>query len=321
MPPKRFWNGLKAAISYHFSIVGKMVWYGHRPIFISIEPSNVCNLHCPECPVGTRTQKIKPVNIDVEKTKRVIDRLAPTLMHIIFYFQGEPFMNPKFLELVRFSRARNILTSTSTNAQLIDNERARQIVESGLDRLIISIDGATQDAYEKYRVGGQLEKAIKTVKDIVEWKKRLSKPNPFIEIQFIVMRHNEHQIDEIKALARRLKADKLSLKTAQIYDFENGSELIPITEKYSRYVKNEQGKYFIKSPLKNSCKRVWDGSVINSKGELLPCCFDKNSDFSFGNIYIDNFETVWEGKPAELFRKSILKNRKQYDMCKNCTEQ
>jgi radical SAM protein with 4Fe4S-binding SPASM domain len=229
-------------------------------------------------------------------------------------------MNPSFLELVKYARNKNILTSTSTNAQLITNERAKQIVESGLDRLIISIDGTTQEIYEKYRVGGKLEKSVQAVKDVVEWKKTLKKSYPFIEIQFIVMKQNEHQTNEIKSLAKSLKADKLTLKSAQIYDFENGNEFIPTIDKYSRYKQIEKGKFQIKSPLKNSCKRLWNGAVVSSNGELLPCCFDKNSDFSFGNLYKTDFEEVWKRKSAENFRKNILSDRKQYEMCRNCTE-
>ncbi|MGC3979070.1 MAG: radical SAM protein [Paludibacteraceae bacterium] len=319
-PPKRLWNGLKMMASYLFSKQGKMLSWEHRPLFISLEPSNVCNLHCPECPVGVRTEKVKPINMNADKSKILIDKLAPTLTHIIFYFQGEPFMNPTFLEIVSYARGRNILTSTSTNAQLITKERARHIVESGLDRLIISIDGTTQEIYEKYRVGGKLEKAIQAVNDIVEWKTALKKPHPFVEIQFIVMKHNEHQINEIKQITKKIKADKLVLKTAQIYDFEEGSEFIPTADKFSRYALTTNGAYQIKSPLKNSCKRLWSGSVVNSKGELLPCCFDKNADFSFGNVYDNGFDTVWQGNVARNFRASILNNRKQFEMCRNCTE-
>ena len=320
LPPKRSWNALKAFVSYQFSKQGKLSKWKRQPIFISMEPSNVCNLHCPECPVGVRIEKIKPINIDIQKSKKIIDNLAPTLTHIIFYFQGEPFMNRTFLDLVKYARKKNILTSTSTNAQLINNEYAKQIVESGLDRIIISIDGTTQEVYERYRVGGKLDKAIQTISSIVEWKEKLKRAHPFIEIQFIVMKHNEHQIKKIKSLTKKWKADKLTLKSAQIYDFENGSEFIPTLEKYSRYKQTENGTYKIKSPLKNNCKRLWTGGVINSKGEFLPCCFDKNSNFSFGNLYENDFETVWNGESAENFRKNILFDRKQFEMCRNCTE-
>lgn len=320
LPPKRLWNGAKAAVSYLFSKKGKRIAWKHLPVFISLEPSNVCNLHCPECPVGVRTEKVRPINIDLGLSKKLIDSLSETLTHVIFYFQGEPFMNAQFLELVKYARSKNILTSTSTNGQLINNERAKQIVESGLDRLIISIDGTTQETYEKYRVGGSLEKALQTVKDISAWKKALRKPYPFIEIQFIVMKHNEHQINEIKSLAKTLNADKLTLKTAQIYDFENGSDLIPTDNRYSRYQLSDSGKHQIKSSLKNSCKRLWNGAVVNSKGEILPCCFDKDGKYAFGNLNNDDFKGVWKGKSAENFRKNILSNRSQVDICRNCTE-
>lgn len=320
LPSKRFFNAFKAIISYQFSKKCKLLKWKHLPVFISLEPSNVCNLHCPECPVGIRTERVKPINIDLDLSEKLINSLSDTLTHIIFYFQGEPFMNPKFLKLVKYAREKNILTSTSTNAQLIDNERARQIVESGLDRLIISLDGATQEVYEKYRVGGTLEKALQAVSDIVEWKKKLRKPHPFIEIQFIVMKHNEHQIHDVKTLVKKIKADKLTLKSAQIYDFENGNDFIPITDKYSRYKLSDDGKYRLKSSLKNRCKRLWIGAVVNSKGEVLPCCFDKDAKHTFGNLNNTDFKEIWTGKSGENFRKNILMDRKQFEMCRNCTE-
>ena len=320
LPSKRFFNAFKAIISYQFSKKGKLLKWKHLPVFISLEPSNVCNLHCPECPVGIRTERVKPINIDLDLSEKLINSLSDTLTHIIFYFQGEPFMNPKFLKLVKYAREKNILTSTSTNAQLIESERARQIVESGLDRLIISLDGATQEVYEKYRVGGTLEKALQAVSDIVEWKKKLRKPHPFIEIQFIVMKHNEHQIHDVKTLVKKIKADKLTLKSAQIYDFENGNDFIPITDKYSRYKLSDDGKYRLKSSLKNRCKRLWIGAVVNSKGEVLPCCFDKDGKHTFGNLNNTDFKEIWTGKSRENFRKNILMDRKQFEMCRNCTE-
>ncbi len=320
LPSKRFFNAAQAMISYQFSKKGKLLKWKHFPVFISLEPSNVCNLHCPECPVGIRTERVKPINIDLDLSEKLINSLSDTLTHIIFYFQGEPFMNPKFLKLVKYAREKNILTSTSTNAQLIESERARQIVESGLDRLIISLDGATQEVYEKYRVGGTLEKALQAVSDIVEWKKKLRKPHPFIEIQFIVMKHNEHQIHDVKTLVKKIKADKLTLKSAQIYDFENGNDFIPITDKYSRYKLSDDGKYRLKSSLKNRCKRLWIGAVVNSKGEVLPCCFDKDGKHTFGNLNNTDFKEIWTGKSRENFRKNILMDRKQFEMCRNCTE-
>lgn len=317
--PHRLWNMLKVEVSYLLSYFKITTKWNVMPVFASIEPTNICNLHCPECPVGMRTKQIKAIEIDVDLTERVIDQLAPTLTHLILYFQGEPLLSKNFIRITHYAHSKRILTSTSTNAQLLNDKLAKQIVESGLDRLIISMDGTTQDTYESYRIGGKLERAITAVESVVKWKKKLKSPSPFVEIQFLVLKSNEHQIKDMKKLSAKLGADKLTFKTAQLYDFENGNELLPSIEKYRRYELKEDGKYHIKSPLNNRCKRLWSGSVINSRGEVLPCCFDKDSTYVFGDLKQKSFQDCYQSNKANRFRKSLLENRQQFEMCRNCT--
>ena len=125
----------------------------------------------------------------------------------------------------------------------------RKTVESGPDRLIISLDGLDQETYEKYRVGGSLEKVMEGTRNLVSWKKELRSRSPYIILQFIVFRTNEHQVEDVRKLARELGVDKLELKTAQVYDYEEGNPLIPENEDFSRYKKIGQGKYVIDNPL------------------------------------------------------------------------
>lgn len=320
MRPLRLVNALKLWASYRLSLFGILTKWNTRPQFISIEPINICNLNCPECPVGTRTEQVKAVNVEMATAQKVLDELSPTLMHVILYFQGEPLINKNFTELVKYAHSKKILTSTSTNAQLISDDYARRLVESGLDRLIISMDGTTQETYEIYRVGGKLERAVKAIEHVVRWKKELKSASPLVEIQFIVLKSNEHQLQEIRQLAKKLQADKLTFKTAQLYDFENGNPLLTSIDKYARYKLGSDGKYHIKAPLKNSCKRLWKGAVINSRGDVLPCCFDKDSKYVFGNSGRESFEKSWHSDKAYKFRKAILTDRKQFEMCRNCTE-
>ena len=252
--------------------------------------------------------------------KKLIDELQSTLTHVIFYFQGEPLMNMNFTNMVKYAHSKNLLTSTSTNAQLITSETAKKLVESGLDRLIISIDGTTQETYEAYRIGGRLDKAIAGVENLIKWKKVLNSPSPYIEIQFLVLKTNEHQMLEMKQLAKRLKADKLTFKSAQLYNFENGSPLLPDNKRYARYEQKQDGKYYIKNRLLNRCRRMWYGTVVTSNGDVLPCCFDKDSSFVYGNLKDKSFADCRNSTEAVEFSNAILKNRKQFEMCRNCTE-
>ncbi|MDO9153381.1 MAG: radical SAM/SPASM domain-containing protein [Paludibacter sp.] len=288
------------------------------PAFVSVEPNNFCQLHCPECPVGIRTIG-KTNRISENIFKKTIDELKKKLLHVIFYFQGEPLLNKNLPTMIEYAHKAGIFTSTSTNAQALTLNNAKEIVASGLDKIIISMDGATQGVYEKYRIGGSLQKAIDGVGFINQWKKQLHSPTPWVEIQFIVFKTNEHQLDEMKLLAKELKADKLVFKTAQLYDFENGHELMTSIHKYSRYKKTKTDKYEIKNTLKNRCWRLWSGAVISAEEDVLPCCFDKEAEFSFGNLKENSFQTIWHNEKAVRFRTSILQNRKQHEMCRNCT--
>lgn len=289
-----------------------------RPVFMSVEPADFCQLKCPECPVGQKA-KNKGEIIQNDLFYKVIDELKNELFHVIFYFQGEPLLNRNLHEMISYAHKANIFTSTSTNAQLLNSQRAEELVLAGLDKLIISIDGSTQEVYEKYRQGGSLEKAIQGVKFIVEWKKKLKSITPFVEIQFVVFKTNEHQLKEMKALAKCLKADRLVFKSAQLYNFENGNILLTSLDKYARYKQLYDGKYIIKNSLPNRCSRLWNGAVINTKGELLPCCFDKDASYAFGNLEDNSFIDVWHNSKASGFRTSIITNRKQHEMCRNCT--
>ena len=317
---RKVFNYLQLYLSYRF-FNSKPFFKTHLlPAFISVEPTNVCQLQCPECPVGLRHENPKNAfQLNETVFRKTIDELKSTLMHVIFYFQGEPLLNKNVSSYINYAHQNNIYTSTSTNAQALNTEFAKNLVLSGLDKLIISIDGSTQEAYEKYRVGGKLDKAIDGIKFVQDWKRKLKSASPIIEIQFVVFKTNEHQLDDMRALAKELKVERLVFKTAQLYDFENGHPLLTSLEKYARYKLAKDGKYQIKSSLPNRCLRLWTGAVINSKGDLVPCCFDKDSEHSFGNISTESFAHTWHNKKASSFRTSILENRKQFEICRNCT--
>src|SRR5919107_661907 len=199
--PRRAWNAIKVWSSYRLSrLLGKPLQWGY-PISVSIEPTTSCNLRCPECPSGLRAFTRPTGMLKKDFFRRTIDNIYKELTYLIFYFQGEPYLNPDFLEMVKYASDKGIYTATSTNAHYLTDENARKTVESGLDRLIISIDGTTQETYQQYRVGGQLHKVIQGAKNIVAWKKKLASRTPYVFFQFLVVKPNEHQINDIRHLA------------------------------------------------------------------------------------------------------------------------
>lgn len=316
---KKIQNLTLLSITYWISCLTQKAYIRLYPAFLSIEPLNFCNLHCPECPVGNGSLARKKQLLNIKDFQKIVDKLPDTVIWLNLYFQGEPFLHPQFAEMVKISNEKGIFTSTSTNGHFLHNkEEVKNLIFSGLGKLIISIDGTTQEIYETYRKNGNLQQVIDGIKTLVSLKGELNSKTPFVEIQFLVTKHNEHQISEIKHLAKSLEVDKLSLKSTQVYDFEQGNELIPKNKKYSRYTQDKDGKYRIKKHLKNRCWRQWSGTVITSAGEVLPCCYDKNAQYSFGNLFENSFKEIWFGKKANAFCQTILSNRKGIDICNNC---
>lgn len=316
----RAWNASQVWSSYWTSrFMGRNLHSG-LPISVSIEPTTSCNLRCPECPSGLRSFTRPTGMLQGELFRNVIDQLSPTLSYLTFYFQGEPYLNPSFLDMVQYASGKGIYTATSTNAHYLNDDHARDTVRSGLDRLIISIDGTTQETYQAYRVGGEMAKVIEGTKNILRWRKDLKSRTPHVIFQFLVVRPNEHQVPEVFALARQLGVDKVDLKSAQIYDYKNGSDLIPTMDQYSRYRREADGSYSIKNALSNHCWKMWHSCVITWDGKVVPCCFDKDAHHVMGDLRNTPFEEIWRSDAYGQFRNSLLRSRSETEMCRNCTE-
>lgn len=318
---RRAWNATKVLASFYLSRwTKKSIQWGY-PISISFEPTTSCNLRCPECPSGLRAFTRPTGMLQQDFFKTTIDQLSKELTYLVFYFQGEPYLNPRFLEMVQYASSKKIYTATSTNAHYLNDENAKRTVESGLDRLIISIDGTTQETYQQYRVGGNIEKVLAGAANMVKWKKELKSKTPFIIFQFLVVRHNEHQVDEIQRLAKEIGVDQVRLKTAQVYDYENDpNQLIPLNKKYSRYKINGDGKMSFNGRNANHCWRLHHDPVITWDGTVVPCCFDKDAQHKLGNLKQQSFKELWHNKEYKEFRTSVLHSRKNIDICANCSE-
>lgn len=317
---KKVLNILRVYYSFYYSRITKRTAHPAMPISISIEPTTACNLGCPECPSGLKMFTRETGNIRKEDFHAWLEQIAPFVTYVNFYFQGEPFIHPSFLEMVSKASILKMYTSTSTNGHFLHDELAKRTVESGLDRLIISIDGTTQDVYEQYRIHGKLEKVLEGTRNIVAWKEKLKSHTPHIILQFLVVKPNEHQIEDVKKLGVQLGVDEVRFKTAQVYDYENGNALIPENELYSRYKKMGDGTYHIRNKLDDHCWRMWSGCVITWDGKVVPCCFDKDATHQLGDLRDVSLSEIWNSDSYRRFRSSLFRSRKDIDICANCSE-
>lgn len=284
------------------------------PAFISFEPTNFCNLKCFECPIGNGKSLRNKGYADIELFKKIISENKKYLINILLYFQGEPFMHPHIEKIIEIARENKIFTEISTNAVLIP-EIFNKIKNSIPDKLIISIDGITDETYLKYRKNSDLNKVTETL-DLLSALPR--KIRPYIEVQFLIFKHNQNDISKLKEFLSYYKIDKISLKTAQISDFEN-INILPDNPKFSRY-KLVDNKLMLKYPIKNKCKRIIFGSVISFDGKLLPCCFDKNSQNVLGNVNKSTISEIRNSIKYQNFVNQVFTDRKKISICNNCTE-
>lgn len=317
---KKFVNATKILSSYFLSRLTRKYLVWGKPYTFIVEPSALCNLRCPQCPVGLKTLTRPQSNMALDDYRQVIDQISDYTWWLLLYFQGESFINPAIIDMVNYAYQKKIFTVISTNGNRLANpDFVEQLAASQLGRLILSLDGATEETYRVYRQAGYFNRVIKGIRQLVELRKKMNKKFPRIDLQFLVMRHNEHEMSAIKRLGKELEVDRVIFKSPQIHDFEKADEILPVNPRYQRYFKNN-GEYRLKGSYSGYCKKIWYGSVITWDQKVLPCCFDKNADFPLGDLKQITFATIWSDKTYHNFRRGVVSNRNGNEMCRNCTE-
>jgi len=317
---KKAINILQLVFSYLISRFKVVPFQSGLPYAMSIEVSTFCNLQCTECPSGLRKFTRPTGRINQYFFNQIIDQVKDHLVYLTLYFQGEPYMHPQFLNLVRYAHEKGIYTATSTNGHFLTTENAIETIESGLDRIIVSLDGLDQETYATYRVNGDVEKVKTGLRNLVNAKKEKQSKSPYIILQFIVFGHNKHQIESVKAFGKEVGVDEVQIKSAQIYNFDKEDKSLIDDNKYSRYGRTEDGGWQIRSKLPNRCWRLWSACVMTWDGIIVPCCFDKDADHRLGNVNDESFNQIWKGESYKHFRNKVFTNRKQIEICRNCSE-
>jgi len=313
----RVWNIILVYKAYLLSIFTKKTFVWAHPFSISVEPTTECNLHCPECPTGNNSITRNMGKMDLELFKSIIDQVYKRTFYLNLFLQGEPFLHPELCEFAMYARSKKMYVTISTNGHFFKPDTCEKIIHSGIQKIIVSLDGVSKESYEKYRLGGNFEKVKEGIKLLSEVKKRKHSRYPYIVIQMLVNSFNEHEIPEMKVLTKEIGANNLELKSMQIY---NNSQFLPRNEKYNRYTFDFNNNLVLKNNLHNKCFRLWSTAVFTSNGDLIACCYDKNAEHCFGNINNSNFKNLWKSKHFNDYRSGILKDRKKVQICNNCLE-
>lgn len=311
-------NIIKIFTSFYISKIFREPIIWGLPYSFSVEPTNHCNLKCPECPSGLGKLTRQLGIIKVEDFERYISKISKSAFYIQLFFQGEPFVNKNLNNLIQIAHKHNMYVAISTNGILLKN-RINEILDNPPDKIIFSIDGLDEVTYQNYRVGGKFSDALAGLVALTDMKRLKKMELPFIEFQFIVMKQNEHQMNDVIKLGKELGVNKVTFKTMQVYSKESAEYFLPKNPKYLRY-EFDKDSLKIKGKFRNECFALWRTSVITWDGQVVPCCFDKDASVSLGNLNNSEFRDIWFGHKYKKFRKALLNNRNNIDMCKNCTE-
>lgn len=308
-------------LTTHLDYLAKRIKARGYPYFIFVDPGNICNLRCLHCPTGLRRWGRKPGLMTFEQFKKIFDQFFPYLIVVGLYNWGEPFLNKDIYQMTQYAHKKNVATVISSNLNTIKPEDIDKIINSGLDVLTVSLDGASPETYQKYRRGGDFNRVVKNIKLLVKRRKELEKKNPKLRWQFIVNCYNEHEVEKAKNLARKIGVDQITFDTRfklighmfHSYDKKEAEKWLP-----------KGTKYFLDPlyTLNRHCDSLWQLLTVNYDGGVSPCCGIDDAKSDFGNLLKERLTDLWNNKYYQHSRSIFKKDKVVFPeiktICHNC---
>jgi radical SAM protein with 4Fe4S-binding SPASM domain len=298
------------------------------PTHLQIEPTTHCNLRCLLCPVNTGLNRPSG-NMNCRVFQKIVDEMGEYVFFILLWDWGEPFLNPQIYNMIGYASERGIKLVSSTNGHLFaQHDHAERVVRSGLDTLIVALDGITQETYERYRQGGELDDVLQGIRTIVARKRALNSNTPLINLRFLVMRHNEHEIPKLPDLARSLGVDALTFNTLNSHCQETDptkralletryQEFLPRNRRYQRFRYTLTGDK--RRVERNPCKRLWNNPAIHWDGTVTSCFFDYGEKRKLGNVGTDTLGAIWRGVEYRKLRRAFRLGWEKLPLCSDCS--
>ena len=321
----RYWSWRKLLNILRIEVQLRLGWttVGGRPFEWEIDTTNICQLQCPLCHTGLGTVNRDKGFMHFDTYARVIDQIEHSCVWLSLYSWGEPFLNPQIDRFIAYAHEKRIATLVSSNLNKpLTPEMAERLVRSGLDVLIISLDGITQDVYQVYRVNGHLDRVLDNIRLLVQKRAELGSTTPLLEWQFIVMRHNEHQVEEARRMAGALGIDLFTPKRVDFPHGEDDLELarrwLPAAELEARMADPFRKPY---SEEGTRCHRLWRSGVVNWDGGYAPCCYLTDAADDFGDASRQPVKEIWNNdhyrEARSLFKKGYTPT--MYVGCLDCS--
>ena len=294
---------LNAAVN-QFEYRAKKTVLRSKPLFMKVEPTYLCQIHCPACTyhqVGSKVVIPKNPNLGYDDFVKIVEPIKDYLVGISLSARGEPTLCKDLFKMIRYCSDNNIGTDIASNlSKPFSDEDIEASVDSGLDHVLVALDGTTQEVYEMYRIGGRLDLVLENSRRIIEAKRRKGADHPFMEAKFIFFQHNKHQYEEAKQLSIKMGFDRFS----SVLDWNDPERL---SENKAAIVENRAKKRVCYWPYRTLLVG-WDGAVF-------PCC---SCDFTLGNAIADNIRDVWNNVEYRELRKAVSSGKVTSENSKHC---
>ena len=300
------WNYFQSERSYY----RRSLDLPNRPFVFSIETTSVCNLRCMMCPYKDMTRPHEMMEVDLFKS--VVDQVADYNGILWLHNLGEPLAHPRFDELIDYVKSAGLKCGISTNATLLNEDRSRRILSSGLDKIILCMDGITKETYEKMREGASFEQVTANIEAFLHRKRNAGRRTPEAIVQLIFMRETEPQVAEFRRRWSGL-ADKLLIKRFSTWA-EQVDGIADLADPRHRYEPEHS-----LTERRHPCAYLWRNVVVTANGDVIPCCVDYDARMVMGNVRDETLEEIWHGETFRKVREDHLAGR-FLETCATCKE-
>jgi len=296
------------------------------PYVLKIENTNICNFQCPICYENRKKHDFEGARgygrMKLTDFQKIVNELSPWVYRINLYGFGEPFLFDEIFDMIRYATIHNISVAITSNFNTITQDKINKILDSGLEHLVISIDGVDQKSYEKYQVGGNFEKVISNIQMLIKAKKEKRAKYPFVDWQFLIMKHNYHLQDKAAEIARGLGIGiRFSNIGVDLTNEKECSEWLP--DVYIREQLNFEDRIIKKQKQIPLCTWLYRTAFINWDLGVSPCCNyytgEKNHDF--GNLKDQTFSVIWNSDRYIEARRMFKEGNGNYsneNICHKC---
>jgi MoaA/NifB/PqqE/SkfB family radical SAM enzyme len=292
------------------------------PIVLQLEPTTQCQLDCTLCPRVRANRHSAIGHMDFGNYERLMRELDPFLLAIAFWQWGEPLLHPRIIDMVHLAHRAGIMTIISTNGQTDPRDLdLPSLFEAGLDLLIISLDGASQEVYQEFRRGGSVAHARRFIRAGARIKQEMKRRKPYINVRIIATAKNEQEIETVRTLAKADGADLFSVKSLSLYyDDDPGNIQLPSEETYRSFQYQDYAKAEAYRKMRNDCSKPWSGPTLRCDGTLLVCECDHDGRRPLGNVFhASSFSKIWHGNGAREVRSHFNREGSiDLDFCGRC---